>query len=127
MKRLWKITAMEWRLINREFITLFFALIFPVLMLLLFGTIYGNQPNTYLIEPLINMVFMNNFPTLIYNTHTKTTPYRVDKGVGASLKNITIYHTTATAKFNTQYLEILTSKNMMLPWKISPLLARVAK
>ena len=48
MKRLWKITAMEWRLINREFITLFFALIFPVLMLLLFGTIYGNQPSEFM-------------------------------------------------------------------------------
>ncbi|HHU63740.1 MAG TPA: ABC transporter permease [Clostridiales bacterium] len=45
MNRLWKITAVEWKLINREFITLFFALIFPVLMLLLFGTIYGNRPS----------------------------------------------------------------------------------
>lgn len=48
MKIFLKITALEWKLANREFITLFFALVFPVLMLLLFGSIYGNDPNEFM-------------------------------------------------------------------------------
>ncbi len=48
MKIFLKITALEWKLANREFITLFFALVFPVLMLLLFGSIYGNEPNEFM-------------------------------------------------------------------------------
>lgn len=48
MNRFIKITTIEWKLATREFITLFFTLVFPVLMLLLFGTIYGNEPNEFM-------------------------------------------------------------------------------
>ena len=38
------ICKMELRLFLRDFFSFFFALVFPVLMLLLFGGIYGNEP-----------------------------------------------------------------------------------
>ncbi|MGI6362177.1 MAG: ABC transporter permease [Bacillota bacterium] len=39
-----KVTAFELRLFSRNVINMFFLLVFPTLMLLLFGGIYGNQP-----------------------------------------------------------------------------------
>lgn len=44
MKRFAVICKMEFRLFARDFFGFFFALVFPVLMLLLFGGIYGNEP-----------------------------------------------------------------------------------
>ena len=44
MKSLLKMTWMEAKLYLREPVGAFFSLIFPVMMLLLFGTIYGNTP-----------------------------------------------------------------------------------
>lgn len=58
MRRFKKITILEWKLLTREFITIFFALIFPVMMLLLFGSIYGNEPNE----------FMNGYGTVDVST-----------------------------------------------------------
>lgn len=47
MKRFAVICKMELRLFTRDFFSVFFALVFPVLMLLLFGSIYGNAPTVY--------------------------------------------------------------------------------
>ncbi len=44
MKRFALICEMEFRLFIRDFFSFFFALVFPVLMLLLFGGIFGNTP-----------------------------------------------------------------------------------
>lgn len=44
MKGFAVICKMELRLFTRDFFGVFFALVFPVLMLLLFGGIYGNTP-----------------------------------------------------------------------------------
>lgn len=44
MKRFAVICSMELRLFVRDFFSFFFALVFPILMLLLFGGIYGNTP-----------------------------------------------------------------------------------
>ena len=44
MKGFAAICKMELRLFTRDFFSFFFALVFPVLMLLLFGGIYGNIP-----------------------------------------------------------------------------------
>lgn len=44
MKGFAVICKMELRLFTRDFFSFFFALVFPVLMLLLFGGIYGNTP-----------------------------------------------------------------------------------
>ena len=35
----------EFMMFCRNFITAFFLLIFPVMMLIIFGSIYGNKPN----------------------------------------------------------------------------------
>lgn len=35
----------EWLMFRRNFVTVFFLLFFPPMMLLLFGSIYGNEPN----------------------------------------------------------------------------------
>ncbi|MDF2700350.1 MAG: hypothetical protein K0Q49_1908 [Haloplasmataceae bacterium] len=48
MRRFLKLVAIEWKLTNREFITIFFTLIFPILMLLLFGTMYGNEASEFM-------------------------------------------------------------------------------
>ena len=45
MEFLAKITTFELRLFSRNFINMFFLLAFPVLMILLFGGIYGNEPS----------------------------------------------------------------------------------
>ena len=44
MKSLMKMTWMESKLFLREPVGAFFTLIFPVMMLFIFGTIYGNNP-----------------------------------------------------------------------------------
>ncbi len=44
MESLLKLTYVDIKLYLRNFIASFFTLVFPVLMLLLFGVIYGNQP-----------------------------------------------------------------------------------
>ena len=44
MKSLLKMTWMEAKLFLREPVGAFFTLIFPLMMLFIFGTIYGNQP-----------------------------------------------------------------------------------
>lgn len=44
MKALMKLTAVEFKLYLRNFVAAFFTLVFPILMLVLFGSIYGNQP-----------------------------------------------------------------------------------
>jgi ABC-2 type transport system permease protein len=44
MKSLWKMTWMEAKLFLREPIGAFFTLVFPLMMLFLFGSIYGNEP-----------------------------------------------------------------------------------
>jgi len=44
MKSLWKMTWMEARLFLREPVGAFFTLVFPLMMLFLFGSIYGNEP-----------------------------------------------------------------------------------
>lgn len=44
MRRFAIICDMEFRLFVRDFFSFFFALVFPVLMLLLFGGIFGNEP-----------------------------------------------------------------------------------
>lgn len=43
MKSFWKMTWMEAKLFLREPVGAFFTLVFPVMMLLIFGSIYGNQ------------------------------------------------------------------------------------
>lgn len=47
MKTLLKMTWMETKLFLREPIGAFFTLIFPLMMLFLFGSIYGNEPSAY--------------------------------------------------------------------------------
>jgi ABC-2 type transport system permease protein len=47
MKSLLKMTWMETKMFLREPIGAFFTLIFPLMMLFLFGSIYGNEPSHY--------------------------------------------------------------------------------
>ncbi|MBA4384509.1 MAG: ABC transporter permease [Anaerolinea sp.] len=47
MKSLLKLTWMETKLFFREPIGAFFTLVFPLMMLFLFGSIYGNTPNAH--------------------------------------------------------------------------------
>jgi len=47
LKSLWKMTWMESKLFLREPVGAFFALVFPLMMLFLFGSIYGNEPSPY--------------------------------------------------------------------------------
>jgi ABC-2 type transport system permease protein len=47
MKSLLKMTWMEIKLFLREPIGAFFTLVFPLMMLFLFGSIYGNDPSPY--------------------------------------------------------------------------------
>lgn len=48
MKGIWKLTYVEMKLFFREPMGAFFTLVFPLLMLLLFGAIYGNKPTIYM-------------------------------------------------------------------------------
>lgn len=45
MKALYQISLTELKLAFRNFIYVFFAFVFPPMMLLLFGGIYGNEPS----------------------------------------------------------------------------------
>ncbi len=47
MRGLWKLTRMEALLYLREPMAFFFTLVFPMLLLFLFGTIYGNKPSPF--------------------------------------------------------------------------------
>lgn len=47
MKGVWKLTVVEMKLFFREPVAAFFTLVFPLLMLLLFGAIYGNKPTIF--------------------------------------------------------------------------------
>lgn len=38
----------EWKLNMRNFINIFFAIVFPLMMLMLFGTMYGNEPSEFM-------------------------------------------------------------------------------
>ena len=44
MRSLWKMTVTEMKLYLREPIAAFFTLVFPLMLLLIFGSIYGNEP-----------------------------------------------------------------------------------
>ena len=44
LRMLWALTRSEWRLLLREPSSFFFTLIFPVLLLLVFGSVFGNDP-----------------------------------------------------------------------------------
>lgn len=46
MRAFWKMTISEWRLLMREPAAVFFTLVFPLLLLVLFGSIFGNDPST---------------------------------------------------------------------------------
>jgi len=47
MKGFWKLAGMEALLYLREPIASFFTMVFPILLLFLFGSIYGNKPNPF--------------------------------------------------------------------------------
>lgn len=47
MRSLWKMTLMELKLYLREPIAAFFTLVFPLMMLFIFGSIYGNEPTDF--------------------------------------------------------------------------------
>ncbi len=47
MSGLSRFTRIEFKLYLREFLNIFFAIAFPLLMLLLFGSIYGNEPSDF--------------------------------------------------------------------------------
>ena len=45
MRRMWKLFGMQFKLYLREPVAFFFTLAYPTMLLLLFGFIYGNQPD----------------------------------------------------------------------------------
>jgi ABC-2 type transport system permease protein len=47
MRGFWKLTLMELQLFLREPMAAFFTLAFPLMMLFLFGSIYGNEPTPF--------------------------------------------------------------------------------
>ena len=47
MRGVWKLTWMEMKLFLREPMAAFFTLAFPLMMLFLFGSIYGNEPTPF--------------------------------------------------------------------------------
>jgi len=47
MRTFWKMTWTEFKLFLREPIGAFFALVFPLMLLFIFGSIYGNEPSPY--------------------------------------------------------------------------------
>ena len=47
MQGLFKLTWIELKLFSREPIAAFFTLAFPLMMLFLFGSIYGNKPSSF--------------------------------------------------------------------------------
>jgi len=47
MRGFWKLTWIEMKLFLREPMAAFFTLVFPLMLLFLFGSIYGNEPTTF--------------------------------------------------------------------------------
>jgi len=47
MRGLWKLTWIEMKLFLREPMATFFTLVFPMMLLFLFGSIYGNKPTSF--------------------------------------------------------------------------------
>ena len=47
MRGFWKLTLMETKLFLREPVAAFFTLAFPLMLLFLFGSIYGNEPTPF--------------------------------------------------------------------------------
>ena len=47
MRSLWKMTLIEFKLFLREPMAAFFTLAFPLMMLFIFGSIYGNEPTDF--------------------------------------------------------------------------------
>jgi len=47
MRGFWKLTLMEFKLFLREPMAAFFTLAFPLMLLFLFGSIYGNEPTPF--------------------------------------------------------------------------------
>ncbi len=47
MKSLWKLTVIEFKMFYREPIAMFFTLVFPLMLLFIFGSIYGNEPTPF--------------------------------------------------------------------------------
>ena len=47
MRGLLELTKLEFKLLLRFFMVVFFALVFPSMMLLMFGGIYGNEPTSF--------------------------------------------------------------------------------
>jgi ABC-2 type transport system permease protein len=48
MKQLWKLTWIELKLQLREPLAAFFTLVFPLMLLVVFGSIFGNEPESFL-------------------------------------------------------------------------------
>lgn len=48
MKQLWKLTWIELKLQLREPLAAFFTLVFPLMLLVVFGSIFGNEPEAFL-------------------------------------------------------------------------------
>ena len=48
MNRFMMISRIEFKLMLRNFMTVFFALVFPVMMLAIFGGMYGNKPTEFM-------------------------------------------------------------------------------
>src|SRR5690606_12474528 len=48
MNSFWKLTWVEFKLNLREPMAMFFTLSFPVMLLVLFGSMYGNEPQEFL-------------------------------------------------------------------------------
>ena|GEM_PF-2823485 len=44
MRGFWMLTWTEWKLYLRNPFAAFFTLIYPVMLIFLFGSIYGNEP-----------------------------------------------------------------------------------
>lgn len=47
MRGLWRLTVVQWKLFVREPAAFFFTLVFPTLLLLLMGAIWGNEPDPF--------------------------------------------------------------------------------
>ena len=47
MRGLYKLSVVEMKLFLREPMAAFFTLVFPLMMLFLFGSIYGNKPSPF--------------------------------------------------------------------------------
>lgn len=57
MRRLWVLSRIEFKLFMRSFYNIFFAFALPLAMLLLYGSLYGNEPTA----------FMNGYGTVDYS------------------------------------------------------------